>query len=291
MADIRGDVDQLRFSEHNRENDSILNWLTRMDYTAQQNDFVRRCQEGTGQWLLNSTQFKSWLNHTRQTLFCPGIPGAGKTILTSIVVQHIYTLYQRDHSIGLAYIYCNFRQQDQQKPTDILASILKQLVQRQPSMLQYIRDLYDQHKDHQTRPSFGEILRAIYSVSSQFSKIFIIIDAVDEWGTIEGGYKKTLPAIFDLQMKTGANLFATSRINDDIAALFQGAPSLQTKPIRATEDDIARYIDGQLPLLPSDILDDPLKIAIKSKIIQAVDGMYVYLSAELINVSNLTIHI
>ena len=91
MADIRGDVDQLRFSEHNRENDSILNWLTRMDYTAQQNDFVRRCQEGTGQWLLNSAQFKSWLNHTRQTLFCPGIPGAGKTILTSIAVEELST--------------------------------------------------------------------------------------------------------------------------------------------------------------------------------------------------------
>jgi Cdc6-like AAA superfamily ATPase len=63
----------------------------------------------------------------KQTLFCPGIPGAGKTILTSIVIDKLTTQFGNDESIGVAYIYCNFRRQDKQKPGDLLTSLLKQL--------------------------------------------------------------------------------------------------------------------------------------------------------------------
>jgi hypothetical protein len=44
----------------------------------------------------------------KQTLFCPEIPGAGKTILSSIVVDEIQTQSQNDKGIALAYLYCNF---------------------------------------------------------------------------------------------------------------------------------------------------------------------------------------
>ena len=70
--------------EHREENTAILDWLTPIDYAPQQNDFIDRLQEGTGQWLLNSNEFKTWLNQNQQTLFCPGIPGAGKRSLSSL---------------------------------------------------------------------------------------------------------------------------------------------------------------------------------------------------------------
>jgi hypothetical protein len=36
----------------------ILDWLTPADYSTQQSDFIRRRQEGTGEWLLKSTEFQ-----------------------------------------------------------------------------------------------------------------------------------------------------------------------------------------------------------------------------------------
>jgi hypothetical protein len=92
---------------------TILNWLTPIDYTSQQNDFISQRQAGTGQWLLDSEQYQEWLEVKGQTLFCPGIPGAGKTILISIIVDDLNTRFYRDETIGLAYIYCNFRRQDE----------------------------------------------------------------------------------------------------------------------------------------------------------------------------------
>ena len=56
-----------------------------------------------------------WLDTDKQTLFCPGIPGAGKTIITAVVVNDLATRFADDLDIGIAYIYCDFRRRDEQK--------------------------------------------------------------------------------------------------------------------------------------------------------------------------------
>ena len=106
-------VDLLQQRQDNRERHEehqvIADWLTPIDNAPQQNDFISRRQEGTGGWLLHSEEFQRWIDQKDQTLFCPGIPGAGKTMITSIVVDNLYTRFENDGSIGIAYIYCNFR--------------------------------------------------------------------------------------------------------------------------------------------------------------------------------------
>jgi hypothetical protein len=106
-------------------------------------------------------------------LFCPGIPGAGKTILTSIVIDDLHTRFQDESSVGIAYLYCNFRQRDEQKAEGLLASLLKQLSQEQPSLPDIVKTLYYHHKKKQTRPSFDEISRSLQSVAAMYSRVFI----------------------------------------------------------------------------------------------------------------------
>jgi hypothetical protein len=82
----------------------ILDWLNPIDYASQKSDFMAWRQEGTGQWLLESSKFQDWLRNSGQTLFCPGIPGAGKIVLTSIVVDYLCKSFQDNTTI--AYLYC-----------------------------------------------------------------------------------------------------------------------------------------------------------------------------------------
>ncbi|KAI9787697.1 MAG: hypothetical protein M1839_000228 [Geoglossum umbratile] len=199
-------------------------------------------REGTGIWLLHTDEFNAWLNQKSKALYCSGIPGAGKTILTSIVVHHLCSKYQTDFSVGIAYLYCNFRQRHQQKPEDLLSSLLKQLVQKRASMPEGVKTLYECHNRERTRPSFNEILEALKSVAIQYSRVLIIVDALDECGVSDSERQKFLSATFNLQGKTGTNIFATSRVNDSIAKLFEVALSLQ---IRAEDEDIKSYLDGR----------------------------------------------
>lgn len=191
-------VEVVRTKLGKKEDLETLDWLTPIDYGPQHSDFFKRRQPGTGQWLLDSAEYQTWLGSGKQTLFCPGIPGAGKTILTSIVVDDLITRFQNDPTIGIILVYCNFRQKDQQKMDDLLASLLKQLAQGQSSLPGCVKDLYDRHKQKQTRPSSDEISRALHLVSNMYSKVFIVVDALDECQTSDGCRARFLLEIFSL---------------------------------------------------------------------------------------------
>ena len=257
---------------HEREEyQAIMNWLAPVGYARQHSDFISRRQEGTGKWLLDSDEFHRWLDQKQQTLFCPGIPGAGKTMITSIVVDNLCSRFGNDGSIGIAYLYCNFRQQQDQKPVHLLASLLGQLVQGQPSVSNSMQSLYESHKAKRTRPSFDEISHALQSIMAGYSRTFIVIDALDECGISDGSYRKFLSEIFNLQAKTRANLFATSRLIPDITDEFRGSPSLE---IRANDGDVRRYLDGHMSQLRSFVSrNHNLQEEIKTEIVKAVDGM------------------
>src|SRR5216117_3237475 len=91
-------VDELRRHKDDEQRRLVIDWLTPIDYSTQQIDFIGRQQKGTGLWLLNSNEFQQWLNTSRGILFCPGIPGAGKTMMASIVVDYLCDKFQNDAS-------------------------------------------------------------------------------------------------------------------------------------------------------------------------------------------------
>jgi Cdc6-like AAA superfamily ATPase len=251
------------------QKEKILNWLTPVDYGPQQSDHFSRQQEGTGQWLLVSHEFRKWLNERKQTLYCDGIPGAGKTIMTSIVVEHLNNRHRNDISTSIVYLYCDFRRQ--QKPFDLLTSLLKQLAWQHSHLPEDMKNLYNYHRKGQSRPSFCQISQLLQTFMAEYQRVFIIIDAIDECPVSNGDRVKFLSEIFRLQAETGANVFATSRVNNDIKKLFEGALSLE---IRARVEDIQKYINAQTETLQPDIFDNSMRHKIGREIIEAADGMY-----------------
>ncbi|CAI4219714.1 unnamed protein product [Parascedosporium putredinis] len=173
-----------------RERQHILDWLTPVDYTTQHNDFIGRREDGTGEWLLESEEFTEWLNAEKKTLFCPGIPGAGKTILTSIVVEYLYTQFEKDECTGIAYIYCNFRRKDDQNIEGLLASLVKQLAELRYPFPNPVKSLYEDHKQRKTRPSVLELSKtlrayddAMERINGQLSDQALLAKQVIQWIT------------------------------------------------------------------------------------------------------------
>ncbi|KAK4167279.1 ankyrin repeat-containing domain protein [Cladorrhinum sp. PSN259] len=263
-------LDQLRAANRSREDQSVLDWLTPIDHGSQQCDFITRQQEGTGKWLLESTEFHDWLKADQQTFFCPGIPGAGKTIITAAVINELLTRFGADPSVGIAWIYCNFRQTDEQTVENMLMTLLKALSGQRPSLPGLIKDLYKQKMRMNIRPSLAEISNALLVVATSYSRVFIVVDALDELA--DEPRRMLLSKIFDLQEKCRANLFATSRFITEIQDRFKGSIS---KEIRATGEDIQRYLDGYVPRLGKFVVERPeLQKSVCDTIIEAVDGMF-----------------
>ena len=61
----------------------ILDWLSPLEYCHKQRDIASKRHEGTGKWFLVSEKFAAWLSGSADSvLWCPGEPGAGKTVIT-----------------------------------------------------------------------------------------------------------------------------------------------------------------------------------------------------------------
>jgi hypothetical protein len=264
------DTTKLVRHQEDQEHQAIFNWLTPADYISQQNDFLKQCQPGTGKWLLDSPQFRAWVDADKQTLLCPGIPGAGKTILVSNVVKELSTRFHNDSSVIVAYIYCNFKRRAEQTLEHLLASLLKQLAQGRRHLPESVKSLYDQCQSKRSRPLVDDISKALQSVAFEYSRVYIVIDALDECSA--SCRTQMLSNLSDLRAKYGINLFATSRFIPEIIEEFKQDPSLE---IRADEQDVRGYIDGRIFDLPPFVRERPdLLREIKTEIVRAVDGMY-----------------
>ena len=273
LRQTRDDTTKLRRCLEDQEQQAILDWLAPVDYFPQQHDFFKQKQAGTGQWLLNSTEFRSWVETEKQTLFCPGIPGAGKTILTSVVIEELSTRFQNDSGIIVAYIYCNFKRQNEQTLDNLLSSVLKQLAQGRSSLPDSVKSLYNRCKSEKTRPSVDKISKVLQSVAAEYSRVFILVDALDECRVNDSCRPKLLTEVSNLQAKCGVNFFATSRFIPDITERFKRDLRLE---IRATKQDVQRYVEGHIDELPRFVRRDPdLQQEISAQIVEAIDGMYV----------------
>jgi len=241
-----------------------------MEFPAQQSDIIGRKQEGTGQWFLSATEFLDWLGQPRSILFCPGIPGAGKTMIAAIAIDYLLNTVQ-DSNVGVAYVYCNYKAQGEQNTTSLLAAVLKQLVQMRPSTIEPVEQLRRTHTNKGTKPSLENIFGALQSVLMEFSTVYIVVDALDECQDSDGTRRQFLAQLQVLQVGSDLRLMITSRFIPDLVNRLREALTLE---VRANNEDVRRFIAGQFYRLPNCIQrDTALQDIVQDKVTEAVDGM------------------
>ncbi|KAH6956218.1 hypothetical protein DER45DRAFT_523336, partial [Fusarium avenaceum] len=260
-------------SHQEKEDDlRILTWLSSTDFGRQQTDHLSKWQKGTVQWLLDSPKYQKWAQEKGQILFCPGIPGAGKTVCASVVVNDLTQRFSSDTNIGIVCVYCSYKQKDSQQTINLLGGILKQLCQRRGSVPQDVRDLYTSHQNGDTGPQCDGIMKALKSHLGDYSHVMVVVDALDEWQPPQNDRFNFVDELLHIHSECQVNLFVTSRFVPAIEAKFQGYPCCQ---IRANQDDIYRYIeDYHWPLLSLVGGRPDLQQDIKSCVCQAANGMF-----------------
>lgn len=115
-----------------QEHREILKWLSDDDFNYHKNyqsHLVRNRQPGTRKWLLGSDEWKSWLKISGQTLYCPGIPGSGKTFTTAMVIENIENLSEKNGWV-FAYVFCNYQQRKENMCELLLRSLLRMVLEQ-----------------------------------------------------------------------------------------------------------------------------------------------------------------
>lgn len=188
----------------------------------------------------------------------------------SVIVDYLKQWTQQD-SVAIGYVYCIYNAVDQ-TATNLIASLFQQVVQQQSVLSGDVTSLYDHHNEERTRPSLPEYIRLLQAHIQRFSRIFIVVDALDECSEDDG-----VRDLFLAQLRyllPNIRLLVTSREITSLGRAFDDATRLE---IRANEDDLRTYIQVQIEeqaLLRSHIKDDPsLKDTIINTIIEKANGM------------------
>lgn len=252
-----------------QEHRDVLKWLSDEDFSYHKNyqsHLVRNREAGTRKWLLGSEEWKSWLKCGGQTLYCPGIPGSGKTFTTAMVIEKTGNLSE-DHGWVFAYIFCNYQQRKENMCEVLLRSLLRMVLEQ----TQEISDDIQRWPTRNTEISIDEIIEQLRTAIRGCSRVFFMIDALDELDVCE----EFVSYLFDLQMAVGVNLYFTSRKIPQIQVLFDKAMIV---PIKATEYDVGVYLEHQMrkPHVPNFVRgNQALQDEIKETVVNAVGEMRV----------------
>ncbi|KAH6907877.1 hypothetical protein BKA70DRAFT_1189351, partial [Coprinopsis sp. MPI-PUGE-AT-0042] len=239
-----------------------------------------RATEGTGPIFAEWEEFCEWMSiqGRLKTMWGSGMPGAGKTIFASIVINEVEARAEASkRPICVGYIYFRYSDHTTATVRDFLLVLVKQTIERHADCLPIFNQVFARHIREKTLPSESELVQLLSCFSQAIAEMFYFLDALDE----------APPDVqFDLLKKLSTldvKIFITSRPLANLDSRFPGAHRFS---IRAQDRDIELHIAKEIernPVLQT-ILDQggpSLRDKIMSTIKEKCEGMFLHASLQL----------
>ncbi|KAH6879727.1 hypothetical protein BKA70DRAFT_1207317 [Coprinopsis sp. MPI-PUGE-AT-0042] len=251
----------------------ILNSRSLPKFRDIQLDTLAKATDGTCIWLTRGQMFVFWVKHGT-ILWGVGIPGAGKTVLASIVIRYLEWLEKTSGGlICVAFVY--LRYSEPLTIRDILESLVKQIVERHEDLIPFIEALYARHKKEGTQPSQQELQEVLKGFVQSGKTLFFVLDALDEMRA------EDRPILLNLLASLDAKIFITSRLLEALQRQFAGA---QVFKIAASPSDLDLHIKHFLrhtPELMALLEGTDLEEQIAETIHQKSGGMFLHAKLQL----------
>ncbi|KAJ9220414.1 hypothetical protein DTO169C6_7303 [Paecilomyces variotii] len=237
----------------------------------------------TGDWLINSNSFKLWISGKSKLTWLHGIPGSGKTVLCSTVIDYVQSLCKTQTGSESAYVYYYFDFNDRQRETldCFLRSALAQLSRQVETIPTEVKRLFDSATKQAEEPTTEKLATALYELLGRFKKTYIIVDALDE--CCEQDDMIDLMSTLRGSHELVANVFVTSRrerlIEDRLTSLTDLSVSLDNPEVSS---DIQTLVNNVLASDPK-LKRRPtlLKEEIRRALVQGANGMFRWAACQL----------
>ncbi|KAI9778901.1 MAG: hypothetical protein M1816_003882 [Peltula sp. TS41687] len=168
----------------------IMAWLSPLEFYEVERRIFDDSYRHAGRWLIDHPVFKGWQSGLPSELFCWGAPGSGKTVLSSIVLNHLRNEYEEgvngdvkpaDQRAAVFSVFIKHKGKDQ-SVRNVYASLVKQMMafQKDTFDLDSILPIFNRAGGI-ARPSEEELKPILHKAISKLKRVFIIVDALDEW--------------------------------------------------------------------------------------------------------------
>ncbi|KAI5784956.1 hypothetical protein FPQ18DRAFT_92956 [Pyronema domesticum] len=294
LQSISRGVDNVQERLQDSEIEKILSWISPLEPQKRHYDIRQKRLEGTGGWFLQQLEFQQWIDEyspkqnstdTGSILTCSGIPGAGKSVICSLVIDDLITRFPPEGDVCVAYLYCDYRDQLDQTPVNMIGALLKQAISTLNESYSLPEELVEALRKRQKKRG-GEQLNLkeshdfLVKAVKQFEKFYICLDALDECNTkhcanlLESLANVTKESSQECEIR----LFVTGRPHLGWEDYIRRHPSLGAPVhicLEANQDDIRKFIAHEIEVDDNeDCMNDTLKNEIVERIVKNSDRMF-----------------
>ena len=202
----------------------------------------KKHEDHTSNWLVQSPEWINWLDREKpqKFLWIHGIPGSGKTVLASFIIEQVKAHCSDDPKLCYAYYYCHYSH-NQDEGMSFLKWIIAKLCRHATWIPAQLKKIHD----HGYEPNIAELENALEAVLERFEMTYVVIDAVDE-STPRDDLLAVIETIVIEKRFKNLKVLATSRKYFDIEKVFVGIsePISMSNPL--VEKDIRLFVHSRL---------------------------------------------
>ncbi|KAK4922629.1 hypothetical protein LTR66_016587, partial [Elasticomyces elasticus] len=257
--------------------DKIMRWLCPPDPSTNVNQARALRHEGTGAWLLESHFFQLWYIGSHRHLWLHGLAGCGKTVLNAIVLDY---LKKGTDSLVLGFFF-DFNDIAKQTLEGLLRSLAFQLYQGGVDSATHLDTLLQVNQSGKDQPTTKALWAVVLKMLIAQSKIYIILDALDE-STTRNDVIEWIKDVISRPELAHVQLLFTGRPEPEFLRHIPpliGNENCQPLDRSAVNSDIRSWVIAQLSQrreftekpLSQDLLEE-----IRRKVGDGADGMWAF---------------
>ncbi|KAF3934704.1 hypothetical protein ABW20_dc0105650 [Dactylellina cionopaga] len=218
----------------------INRWLSPPDPSINYNEALRRRHKGSGGWFLRCDAFNEWKKRQNSFLWLHGIPGCGKTILSSTIIENLSS-----HQ-PLLYFYFDFTDANKQTFEKMIRSLIGQLYYQCAHASPQLDVLFSSCKGGHEQPTCQQLCEIFSRMVEQAKEIWLVLDALDESSEEERKESSMwMRGILASSERWNVHLIMTSRPENDIKNSvmdFSDTSGIVHIQSDSTTDDISAYV-------------------------------------------------
>lgn len=227
--DAKAGIDEMHLLKRREKIDA---WLSPADPSVNQQRAREGRQSGSGEWFLQDTLFSAWRTEPASFLWLNGIPGCGKTVLISAIIDHLQQVEaDQGTSQTLLYFYFDFTDSHKQSLYEAIQSLISQLYYKQPRSQKHLDMLWSSCQEGKQQPSTGALSSTLEKMLQDAREVCIVLDALDECESRNRAVALGLRSWLKSLRRENIHLLVTSRPEDDIRSAIESL---------AVEDEIIR---------------------------------------------------
>ena len=280
----------------------ILAWLSPLEPHVRHHDICNQRVDRIGDWLLETEEFKSWYKGSEKggsdhaALLCYGDPGVGKSYIwyetrsvwnkkwsllltggdgSSVVVDYLCD-QAIEQDMAVACFYYDFASREAQTPTNMLGSLVKQLVTRLGEIPEEIvRKFRSQKKVIGGRKLQLPDLVGMFATVSASQPTFVCVDGLDE--CLPEHQPEVLDALGQILGRSlKVRVFMTGRSHIRVVVGRGLGGRATSVPIEPKDDDIIIYLRTRLRKdMTPEAMDSSLEDDIMNMIPEDISETYV----------------